>query len=122
MLDIYSVLADANVCSPKALIHSRLRQTEAGKPSIIEQTHAVVFLGTPHRGSRSAKAGTYFAALTAIYGLGSNQNMVGELQPESANLFDLHNNFVAVSGSMRIVNFFEKREQVVANVLKELVS
>ncbi|KAI9789841.1 MAG: hypothetical protein M1816_005758 [Peltula sp. TS41687] len=79
---------------------------------IIGHTKAVFFLGTPHRGSSFTRWGTLIAR--ALQPIGSNPSILAELAYDSVSLFDLHREFVKVTGYglrvVKVVNFFEERK------------
>ncbi|KAI9777310.1 MAG: hypothetical protein M1816_004798 [Peltula sp. TS41687] len=76
---------------------------------IIGHTKAVPFLGTPHRGSSFTRWGTLFAK--ALQPIESNPSILAELVYDSVSLFDLHREFVKVTGDgLRVVNFVKERK------------
>ncbi|KAK1976079.1 hypothetical protein LZ30DRAFT_324763 [Colletotrichum cereale] len=75
---------------------------------IVESTQAILFLGTPHRGTTFGEWGWVFAQ--ALRPLGSNPSILADLGYDAFPLRDLHTNFVKATGTnMQIFNFFEKR-------------
>ena len=76
--------------------------------SIAQQTRAIVFLGTPHRGSAFTAFGSWVAR--ALWPLGANPSILAGLEYDSIPLLDLHSDFIAaVSDNLRVFNFFEQR-------------
>jgi hypothetical protein len=75
---------------------------------IAEHIKAIIFLGTPHRGSSFTLPGKLVAGL--LRPLGSNPSILAEVDYDSAFLLDLHSHFVrVVHDDLRVVNFFEQR-------------
>ncbi|KAJ2992303.1 hypothetical protein NUW58_g2211 [Xylaria curta] len=74
-----------------------------------KQIKAVMFLGTPHRGSPSAWLGTKVARLFRLCGLNANPDIVEALMYDSPDLQDMHRRFEAKSDHLRLVNFYEMR-------------
>ena len=75
---------------------------------IVEFTKAIVFLGTPHRGSGFGARGRLAAHI--LQPLGSNPSLLAEVEYDSTYLLDLHGQFVKVVPSdVYVVNFFEQR-------------
>ncbi|KAH7111469.1 P-loop containing nucleoside triphosphate hydrolase protein [Dactylonectria estremocensis] len=77
---------------------------------IFPQIKAIMFLGTPHRGSASASLGVKAAKLFWAFGLKAAPSIVEAVTYDSIELQDMHRQFEAISDHMRIVNFYEKRE------------
>jgi hypothetical protein len=71
-----------------------------------------VFLGTPHRGSRSAKWADIAATSAKALGLGFEDSILKDLREESENLRDLLYQFTLWANriSLRLVCFFEQHE------------
>ncbi|RDW59145.1 hypothetical protein BP5796_12069 [Coleophoma crateriformis] len=81
---------------------------------IAEDTKAVFFLGTPHRGSKFSIWGKLIAR--ALKPLGSNYSIIEGLSYDSQSLLDLHGSFIdAGFDDLRVTNFFEQRR---ARILK----
>ncbi|KAK3361036.1 hypothetical protein B0T24DRAFT_671680 [Lasiosphaeria ovina] len=75
---------------------------------IAEHTKAILFLGTPHRGTSFGPWG--WLAAQALQPLGSNPFLLANLEYDSISLHDLHKDFMAVArDDLRVFNFFEKR-------------
>lgn len=74
---------------------------------IAERTKAILFLGTPHRGSSFTLLGQL--AAQALRPLGSNPSLLAEMEYDCTFLFDLHRRFMGVvHNELRVVNFFEE--------------
>ncbi|EXK77979.1 hypothetical protein FOQG_17325 [Fusarium oxysporum f. sp. raphani 54005] len=78
--------------------------------NIFPQIKAIMFLGTPHRGSASASLGVKAAKLFRAFGLKASPSIVEAITYDSAELQDMHRQFNAISDHVRIINFYEKRE------------
>ncbi|OJJ84728.1 uncharacterized protein ASPGLDRAFT_170633 [Aspergillus glaucus CBS 516.65] len=99
------------------VIKEALIQANANKEStdIIEHVKAVLFLGTPHRGSNFSSWGKVIASL--LQPLSSNPSILGELTYDSLSLHDLHDRFMKVATKIQyIANFFEQRKTRILKV------
>ncbi|KAK3937548.1 hypothetical protein QBC46DRAFT_460804 [Diplogelasinospora grovesii] len=75
---------------------------------VAEHTRAILFLGTPHRGSSFSAWGR--RAAQALRPLGSNPSLLAELEYDSTALLDLQRAFVAIDrGDLSVFNFYEQR-------------
>lgn len=75
---------------------------------VVENTQAIIFLGTPHRGSTFSSWGRRVAGLLRL--VGSNPSILAEIEYDSTMLLDLHLGFEAGIGTeTQIVNVFEQR-------------
>ncbi|BCS25428.1 uncharacterized protein APUU_50139S [Aspergillus puulaauensis] len=75
---------------------------------VVENTQAIIFLGTPHRGSTFSSWGRRVAGLLRL--VGSNPSILAEIEYDSTMLLDLHMGFEAGIGTeTQIVNVFEQR-------------
>lgn len=89
----------------QAFIQARSHQ---GPDRIAEHIKAIVFLGTPHRGSSFTRLGR-LAAL-ALRPLGSDASLLAEVDYDSEFLLDLQRMFEGlVADDVHVVNFFEQR-------------
>ena len=90
----------------------------SGRPdpnNIVDSAKAVLFLGTPHRGSRFSTWGSKIAQL--LQPLGSNPLLLFELAYDSPFLLRMHNDFVErCSESLQVFNFYEQRGTNVFNL------
>ncbi|KAK3898990.1 hypothetical protein C8A05DRAFT_37396, partial [Staphylotrichum tortipilum] len=92
------------------VVKQALVQAQANRDlgHVAEHTKAILFLGTPHRGSDFGAWG-WWAAL-ALQPLGSNPFILANLEYDSTSLLDLHRTFVGnARDNLRVFNFFEKR-------------
>ena len=70
---------------------------------------AILFLGTPHRGSSFNTLGRIVAR--ALAPIGSSTLLLEELAYDALPLLDMHEEFVNTVGKkLRVVNFFEQRK------------
>lgn len=75
---------------------------------IVEQTRAILFLGTPHRGSSFGPWGRL--AAFALQPLGSNSMILANLEYDSVVLSDLHESFISsIRDDLQVINFYEQR-------------
>ncbi|PIG81916.1 eukaryotic translation initiation factor 3 subunit [Aspergillus arachidicola] len=83
--------------------------------SISTYTKAILFLGTPHRGSSFSKWGRM--AARALWLIGSSPSMLAEVEYDSTFLLDLHTSFEAAVGDrVQVVNIFEQRPTLILSV------
>ena len=76
---------------------------------ILDHTNTILFLGTPHIGSKAIKWLTIIAK--ALQPIGSNPSIIRNLAYDSVPIRDLHRDFVAVANNrVQIVNIFETRK------------
>ncbi|RYP01145.1 hypothetical protein DL765_010878 [Monosporascus sp. GIB2] len=80
--------------------------------NIYKQIKAVLFLGTPHRGSADASIGVRWARFFNCFGLNALPSILEAITYDSVELQDMHRQFEAISGHLRIISFYEKRETV----------
>ncbi|KAH6653678.1 hypothetical protein BKA67DRAFT_660234 [Truncatella angustata] len=93
----------------EALIKAQFLQTR--RPvNIFQQIKALIFLGTPHRGSASASLAVKAAQIVRAFGLKASPSIVEAITYDSVELQDMHRQFEAISDHVRIVNFYEKQE------------
>ncbi|KJZ70348.1 hypothetical protein HIM_10277 [Hirsutella minnesotensis 3608] len=89
----------------QALVHAR---TNRAISHVAEHTKAILFLGTPHRGSSFGLWG--WLAAQVLQPLGSNPFILANLEYDSISLLDLHKAFVGiVRDDFQVFNFFEQR-------------
>ncbi|KAJ6178143.1 hypothetical protein N7519_008604 [Penicillium mononematosum] len=75
---------------------------------ISQNTRAIVFLGTPHRGSTFSSWGRRVARLLRL--VGSNPSILEEIEYDSTMLLDLHIGFEAgIGAETQLINVFEQR-------------
>ena len=78
---------------------------------VLNHTNAILFLDTPHFGSKIVKWATIIAK--ALQPIESNPSIIRDLAYDSIPIKNLHRDFVAVTNNrVRIVNIFEKRKIV----------
>ena len=75
-------------------------------------TVGIVFLGTPHRGTKAAKWGSIVATSAKALGFGTEDSILKDLQEDSESSRDLLYDFTlwANRASIRLVCFFEQHE------------
>ena len=87
----------------------------------------IVFLGTPHRGTKAAKWGSIVATSAKALGFGAEDSILKDLQEDSESSRDLLYNFTlwANRASLRVICFFEQHQSDYGNrfglTWKELV-
>ncbi|GMF76432.1 unnamed protein product [Aspergillus oryzae] len=86
--------------------------------SISTYTKAILFLGTPHRGSSFSKWGRI--AARALWLIGSSPSMLAEVEYDSTFLLDLHTSFEAAVGDrVQVFNIFEQRPTLILSCVHE---
>ncbi|KAJ8113785.1 hypothetical protein ONZ43_g5073 [Nemania bipapillata] len=90
----------------KAIIKASDLQLER-PTNVFKQIKGAVFLGTPHRGSKSAWLGSMIAY--CLKQLNSNPDIVKAITYDSLELQDMHRRFEVISKYLRLVNFYETR-------------
>ena len=75
-------------------------------------TVGVVFLGTPHRGSKAAKWGDIVAKTAKALGLGSEDSILKDIREDSEHSRDLLYEFTlwAKRASLTLICFFEQHK------------
>lgn len=85
-----------------------LAETDSKQRYIVDATKAVLFLGTPHRGSSFSRWGWWQAQALRLFG--SEASLLSDLDYDSVSLQELHNSFTKLSREgMSVVNFYEQR-------------
>jgi len=75
---------------------------------LLDATIGIVFLATPHQGSRIANKGAYLAKIAKYTGVVQpNREVLQSLKRNSGELFDKVEQFRGVCGGMKICSFFE---------------
>ena len=101
--------------SRKALIKATLAHRRFG--AIRSNTRGIVFLGTPHYGTSSAKYGEVLARITKFLGRGSDTALVHDLREQSPVLLKLANKFSDIYDDMKIYCFYELLPQKFSQVV-----
>ncbi|KAF4971464.1 hypothetical protein FSARC_1692 [Fusarium sarcochroum] len=70
---------------------------------------AVLFFGTPHRGSDLANWGTMLSAIlkAGSFGTSTNTQLSKDLMPDSRDLERISRSFVALSSTLKVYSFYE---------------
>jgi hypothetical protein len=88
----------------KALVLAKLK---ARYNSLLESTDLVVFLGTPHKGSRHAKLGSMVLSILNKVLYKAPAELPGNLTPNHENLMNLNDDVSEILSDIRIVSYFE---------------
>ena len=93
----------------KALILASEQKDQYG--SLLQQTAAVVFMGTPHRGADIADWMSYLAhgLYLAQFGGGTNRELLACLKKDSPVLTEISRRFAACCQDLKILSFYETR-------------
>ncbi|KAK3357792.1 hypothetical protein B0T25DRAFT_499359 [Lasiosphaeria hispida] len=90
------------------VVKQALVQARGDFRNIAEHTKAILFLGTPHRGTSFSTWG--WLAAQALRPLGSNPFILANLEYDSTSLLDLQTEFEKIiPGDLDVVNFYESR-------------
>ena len=93
---------------------------EEDYPSIIKSVAGVVFLGTPHRGSKSQSKASVIASIASAVSLGEHSNLLKVVDKDSETQADLLHDFTRTVNTISIplFCFFEQHKSDVAKALK----
>ena len=93
----------------QALITASLRSNQYG--SILKSTYGVVFMATPHQGSRSASLARHFSRIVNIttFGTGVRTELLQDLELSSGTLEQLSHLCVSLLEGLAIVSFYEQK-------------
>ena len=76
---------DSGLIVKQALIEARKRKEEPSLLSVYENTHAVIFFGTPHRGSGVASWARLLSAVAQAAQMDTSNAILIDLDPESGS-------------------------------------
>lgn len=76
--------------------------------NIAQNSKGFIFLGTPHRGSKSNRLGYIFAWL--MWFMGSNSEILAAMDYDSEDLRILQTQWFKATSKRRVVNFYEERK------------
>jgi hypothetical protein len=77
---------------------------------ILLSTVGVAFLGTPHRGARSAQLGVILSQAANLFGASWKEGLLKTLKYESNEVLHLDKEFAWISPSKELVCFYETKE------------
>lgn len=86
-------------------------------PDIEASIQAIIFLATPHGGSRAANIGLSLSNIATLAFQRPSKQLLQALKVESELLSDLSKGFLAVHKSFHIVSFYERRKTSMLNTL-----
>ncbi|KAI1447159.1 hypothetical protein F5Y02DRAFT_379924 [Annulohypoxylon stygium] len=78
--------------------------------NIVQRTRAIIFMGTPHRGSDESKFGLVIARTLGFFRLQSNPDILRSMEHDSPELGEMHQRFEAISQNVMGANFYEARK------------
>ena len=73
--------------------------------------YGIVFLGTPHRGTKYS--GYAHLLASRLNRLGSNPDIFLPLEIDSPQLLDLHSSFMGYFSHLKMLNFYETKSLVI---------
>jgi hypothetical protein len=82
---------------------------------ILTHTYGILFLGTPHQGSKAADIGTTLCRVAQMCFQRPSTNTLELLKKDSYALVDLSREFSFVLPQVKIVNFYETKETIVSH-------
>jgi len=107
-----TVVLTNNSRLPQALIKAKIL-AESHSTVVHKRVRALVFLGTPHRGSAHSWMGVIWARVRCLVGFWASPSMVAALTQDRPELNEMHHLFeAALPHRTRVVNFYEKRKMV----------
>ncbi|KAF3000472.1 hypothetical protein E8E14_000812 [Neopestalotiopsis sp. 37M] len=106
------------VASQNAVVISKLHFEDF--PGIIQSLAGIVFLGTPHRGSRAQSPASIIATIASTLGLGEKSSLLTAVQQDSEMLQDLVQDFTRTvnRNSVPLFCFFEQLKSDITKPLK----
>lgn len=78
--------------------------------SIRVATRSILFLATPHGGSKSANMGSLLSHVTSLAFQSPSKQLLETLKHDSDALTRLSNEFQEIHSSFDIINFYERRK------------
>ena len=105
--DVYRCPSFLSCFTNHSLTYKAINRAEA----LQQQTRAVVFLGTPHRGSSSADWAQMASNLAAVALQDSNKTITRALKVDSEVLENIHEQFIRIATiqGIRVYSFQEAR-------------
>ncbi|KAG8531939.1 uncharacterized protein KY384_003575 [Bacidia gigantensis] len=102
----------------KALISAKLHDTDF--PGVVQSTAGVIFLGTPHRGSKSQSKAAVIAAIASAMGCGEDTSLLKAVEKDSEMLHDLLYDFTRTvnTASIPLFCFFEQHKSDISKIVK----
>lgn len=93
----------------EAIIHSSLQAKDY--PGILDSISGVVFMGTPHRGSRSATQAQHLANIINVVTLGSGvrKELLKTLETSSRELETISRHATQLLKNFTIISFYERK-------------
>ena len=91
-------------------------------PGISDAIQAVLFLATPHGGSRSANIGSLLARVATLAFQTPSTQLLDSLKYDSKVLYQLSVDFKAINSTLKVVSFYERRKTPGLNSLVCLYS
>lgn len=97
---------------------------EHGLRDLYESTHAIIFFGTPHRGSSYAKMGNLARDIAVIAGFDARDTILRSLKPDAEILTMLSNDFarMLLENSFKVHSFQEGQGFMGTSLLSGKVS
>lgn len=86
-------------------------------PFLWDATHSVLFLATPHGGSKSADLAGLISNISSLAFQRPAKQLLDTLRLDSSTLYKLALDFRALPSEINIVSFYERRKTPVLNSL-----
>jgi hypothetical protein len=92
----------------EALVESRKQGQDSSKMDVCKSTQAIIFFGTPHKGSNDAKWGLILKAIASA-AFDTNDKVLRALEPDSELLDKLARDFqdIVDEGKLKICSLLE---------------
>jgi hypothetical protein len=113
-------IALAQLITLQAIILAKLHDEDF--PDILRYAAGVVFLGTPHKGSRTQSKEAIIANIASMFGQAESKNLLGAVEKDSDMLNDLVHDFTRVvnKAAIPLFCFFEQRKSNLARLFKPM--
>ena len=94
------------------------QEQEKRYPNILDKTHSILFLATPHRGSKTADIGLLLSRITTLTLQHPAKHLLETLRLNSTSLETLNQRFRKLVPYIMVVSFYERKA---APIIKTLV-
>jgi hypothetical protein len=107
---------------PQAVVISKLHIEDF--PGIIQSLAGILFLGTPHKGSKWQSSASIIASIASTLGFGEESLLLKVVQQDSEMLRDLIQDFTRTinRSSVPLFCFFEQQKSDITRLIKSKTS
>ena len=101
----------------QALVSAKLHDEDF--PCIVQSVAGIVFLGTPHRGSKSQSKASVIATIASAVSFGEQSSLLKFVEKDSEMLADLLHDFTRTVNTISIplFCFFEQHKTDIAKII-----